>query len=99
MQFECFFPGKSIDIAQAGDLIKNTGAWLQDFRTDIDRFHGMWMEEISALCGKVGVEPSIPRRCGRQTQRSYVPAESVESYYQRSVTIPFLGEQTHLNSI
>ena len=37
-----------------------------------------------------GCTPSIPRRCGRQTQRSNVQAETPEEYYRRSLTIPFI---------
>ena len=35
-------------------------------------------------------EPSIPRKCKKQTQRSNVEADVPEVYYRRTLAIPFL---------
>ena len=42
------------------------------------------------MCDSVGVEPSLPRLCGRQSHRSNVPAQTPSEYYRRTVTIPVL---------
>ena len=34
----------------------------------------------------------MPRICGRQTQRSNVMASDLESYYRRSIFIPFIDD-------
>ena len=44
------------------------------------------------LGNKVGVIPSIPRRCGRQHNRDNMPAEDSETYYRHTLTIPFLDQ-------
>ena len=40
------------------------------------------------MCQDINIELSTPRTCGRQTQRSNVPAESPSVYYHRSISIP-----------
>lgn len=51
------------------------------------------------MCSSVGIVPSLPRRCGRQTHRSNTPADTPSEYYCRTITIPFLDhllvEMTH----
>ena len=36
------------------------------------------------------MEPSVPRRCGRQVHRSNVPADTPSEYYRRTISIPVL---------
>ena len=59
---------------------------LEQLRTDVDSVHQGWHEEATKMAGNIEVTPSIPRRCGRQRNRD----ESSETYYRRTVTIPFL---------
>lgn len=33
---------------------------------------------------------SIPRRCGRQTQRNNVPGDTPKDYFRRAIYLPFL---------
>ena len=46
------------------------------------------MQAMARLAGADGL--SIPRRCGRQTQRSNVEATTAEEYWRRTVFVPFL---------
>ena len=41
---------------------------------------------------QVGVNASMPRVCGRQTQRANTPAPSAQEYYKLSLSIPVLDE-------
>ena len=59
-------------------------------REKIDEVFGELYSEAERLANKHDIEMKMPRTCGRQTQRSNVPADSLESYYRRSVAIPFL---------
>ena len=43
------------------------------------------------MCSDIDVEPRLTRRCGRQTHRSNVPADTPSGYYCRTVSIPLLG--------
>ena len=64
------------------------------------------------MCKAVDVQPSLPRRCGRQTHRSNVPAENRKEYFHHTIIIPILDhllaemetrfskhQQTTLNSL
>lgn len=64
---------------------------LEDVRENVHQHHGKWYKSAVELHQKLnGFPPSIPRRCGRQTQRDNVPATTTEEYYRRSLTVPFL---------
>jgi hypothetical protein len=49
---------------------------LNDVRANIDERFSEWFMEAEELAKTVDVTPSIPRRCGRQTQRENCPAET-----------------------
>ena len=80
----------SRDIASAFCETSNVIKALEQLRTDVDSVHQGWHEEATKMAGNIEVTPSIPRRCGRQRNRDNTPAESSETYYRRTVTIPFL---------
>ena len=81
---------RSLDVIQGISLIQDVQMQLKDVRKGIDDWHKSWYEFALKVAEDVGVEPSIPRRCSRQTQRDNVEGESPEVYYRRSLTIPFL---------
>ena len=58
-------------------------------------WHSIWFQLHVALdiAEEVGTEkPQIPHRCNRQTQWANVEADTLEVYYQRTLTIPFLDQ-------
>ena len=79
-------------MASANTIINNTERKLVDFRENINDYSKMWYVQAEELAAKLNVQPSIPRRCGRQQHRSNVPASSPEEYYTRTVTVEFIGE-------
>ena len=78
------------DIVAAVSEIDNVSAALQEVRENIDTYHTEWFLIITDMLSEVGVEPSTPRRCGRQTQRSNVPADTPSEYFRRIISIPVL---------
>jgi SepF-like predicted cell division protein (DUF552 family) len=69
---------------------------LNEVRSNIDVKHKVWHdmagEKVDAS------EPQLPRR-GHQTARNNTPGDTPESYYRRTISIPFLDELiAHLNS-
>ena len=70
------------DIVAAVSEIDNVTAAVQDVRENIDTYHAQWFSTITEMLSEVGIEPSVPRRCGRQTQRSNVPADSPSEYFR-----------------
>ena len=78
------------DIVEAVKEINNVKKTLEDVRDKIDDYHCKWFRKVEQMCTNVGVEPSLPRRCGRQIHRSNVPADTPSMYYRRCISIPLL---------
>ena len=78
------------DIVQAVSEVDNVIATLEDVRKHIDEQHSKWYLVVDKMCSDVGTVPSTPRRCGRQTHRSNVPADTPCEYYRRTISIPVL---------
>ena len=70
--------------------IDTVTATVEDVRDNINTHHVQWFLTITELLSEVGIEPSVPRRCGRQTQRSNVPADTPSEYFRRAISIPVL---------
>ena len=80
------------DIAKAFAETSRVIKAIEQIRKDVDATHLVWHEEAIQLGSEVGVVPSVPRRCGRQCNRDNMPAEDSETYYRRTLTIPFLDQ-------
>ena len=78
------------DIVAAVSKIDNVIVAVQDVRDNINTYHTQWFLTITEMLSEVGQEPSVPRRCGRQTQQSNVPADTPGEYFQRTISIPVL---------
>ena len=78
------------DIVAAVKEVDIVTATIQDVRDHINTHHDEWFLTISDMLSEVGVEPSIPRRCGRQIHRNNTPAESPSEYYKRTISIPVI---------
>ena len=78
------------DIVTAVSEIDTVTATVQDVRDNIDTHHAQWFLTITEMLSEIGIEPSVPRRCGRQTQQSNVPADTPSEYFRRTISIPVL---------
>lgn len=92
-----FLLGRSMDIANAIDLIQSTGEQIQQFNVRCEAESGNsytreWFREAVALAESINVTVDMPRRCGIQTQRANPPVENEEQYYTITIAFPFLGE-------
>ena len=66
---------------------------VRELRGEVDKWHKVWFEMTEDVAKAVNTEePSIPCtcRCGRQTQKSNVPADVPEVYYRQTLTVLFL---------
>ena len=63
---------------------------LTNVRENVFAVHHGWYTSVVEFAKKLKVDPSVPRRCSRQTLRDNVPSETFEEYYRRVVTIPML---------
>ena len=86
-----FILGRTLDISAAQSDINSAKDKLRRYRESVDTFHGLWYADAVELATSIDVTPSIPRRCGRMSNRSNVPADNPEEFYRRSITVPLLG--------
>jgi len=84
--------GRTLDIVAAYKSVSIVKEVLNDIRANIDERFSEWFMEAEELAKTVDVTPSIPRRCGRQTQRENCPAETPEIYYRRVIAIPYVDD-------
>ena len=77
------------DIVAAVREIDNVTAAVQDV-TETSILIMLSGFQLLLMLSDVGMEPSVPRRCGRQTQQSNVPADTPSEYFQRAISIPVL---------
>ena len=81
----CSLQAEAKDIVEAVTEVDNLKDVLIDVCENVDTYHGQWFMEVE-MCDSVGVQPSLPRLCGRQSHRFNVPAQDPPEYYRRSVT-------------
>ncbi|XP_052268766.1 52 kDa repressor of the inhibitor of the protein kinase-like [Dreissena polymorpha] len=82
--------GRSVDVVKAMSQVSVVQQALQEVRDNIDTYHNTWFQEVSTIADNLGVQPSQPRLCGRQTKRDNIEAATPELYYKRNLTIPFV---------
>ncbi len=81
---------RSNDIYKAYTMIKDTEDILDHVRSESDVEFSQWFGEAERLANSVGTEPRVPRLAGRQKRRTNVPHENAETYFRRSLLIPFV---------
>ena len=81
---------EAMDIVEAVQEISSVKQALHNARSNIDTHHNRWFRTVEQMCSDIGVETSLPRRCGRQIHRNNTPAETPSVYYCRCVSIPLL---------
>ena len=74
---------ETINIVSAVKEINTVIATLQNVRDNINPYHSEWFSTVDV----VGTGPSLPRRCGCQTHRSNIPADSPSQYYNQSLSL------------
>ncbi|XP_052245753.1 52 kDa repressor of the inhibitor of the protein kinase-like [Dreissena polymorpha] len=88
--FTVALQGRSVDVVKAMSQVSVVQQALQEVRDNIDTYHNTWFQEVSTIADNLGVQPSQPRLCGRQTKRDNIEAATPELYYKRNLTIPFV---------
>ena len=83
--------GCNQDLLLAYDEIRLVRETLKKEREDVRKAFEEPFEDMQAMARLAGADGlSIPRRCGRQTQRSNVEATTAEEYWRRTVFVPYL---------
>ena len=78
------------ELVQAVSEVNSCVSVFQNLGKDVDKNHDRWFSEVQQLAASTGIELSLPRLCGRQTQRSNIPSQTPKEYYWRTITIPLL---------
>ena len=74
---------EALDIVEVVQEISSVKQALHNARSNIDTHHNRWFRTVEQMCSGIGVETSLPRRCGRQIHRNNTPAETPSVYYCR----------------
>ena len=82
--------GSCKDILGVFSDIKDVIKTLSSVRQKIEEKHAKWFQEACRISEKLDITMQKPRTCQVQCNRANTPAETVEDYYRRNLTIPFL---------
>ena len=88
--------GSALDVVEGYEMVELLKTVLSNSRHDEAEYDRVFarMVNMNELTGSNGVL-EIPRRCGRQTQRNNVPAETPKVYYRLAVYLPLLDSLIH----
>ena len=90
MPLSRFLQTENMDLCEAMSLAEQLDVTLKAMRTNAEEeFHKLF-GSIQAACQKFGVSVEIPRRAGRQTQRTNIPATTPEDYFRAAIYRPFV---------
>lgn len=81
---------KSSDILAAYEHVLEVITDLELLKTNCAEEFRLWYCEINTLADELNILIATPRIAARQVNRSNIPADSPEAYYQRNFVIPFL---------
>jgi hypothetical protein len=80
--------GTALEVATAFKDIQVVKSVLEEYRVNIETFYHEIYEAVT-LAERVGIYPSVLRRCDRQTQRGNIPRSSVGELFRRTIIVPF----------
>lgn len=83
---------RALDVCRAYEQVTNVMQQLKQMRHNVEEKHEEWWKEAVERARNVNVEPALPRRCGRQTQRDNTPGNTPVVYFRRVITAPLLDE-------
>ena len=87
----CLLQGSSQDVLTAYKEVEVVKDVLKKIREDVEKeFETVYKSMSKTISLHDKNELSIPRRCGRQTFRSNVEADTPQVYWRRTVFLPFL---------
>ncbi|XP_078679498.1 52 kDa repressor of the inhibitor of the protein kinase-like [Branchiostoma floridae x Branchiostoma belcheri] len=82
--------GSTMDVVTAYEKVDHVLTEMRAIRQSAEEEFSRVFRTATEMAERVGNNMEIPRRCGRQTQRSNVEADSPEVYFRRSVFLPFV---------
>ena len=86
--------GRSLDIYEIVDVIRNTQTDLRLLRSEEIDFYQRCYDYAIRICNLIGIEPSMPRITEKRIHREYTPAATPYNYYRVNVCSLFLEHLT-----
>ena len=86
--------GRSLDLYEVVDVIKNTHMDLSPLRSEESDFYQRCYDYAIRICNLLGIECSIPRITEKQVHHENIPAATPYNYYQVNVCSPFFEHLT-----
>lgn len=90
LSLTCNLQSEAKDIMKAVTEVKHVITALKRARENVSVHHREWFATVEQISDSVGIEPTLPRLCARQRNRSNVPAENACEYYRQVISIPLL---------
>ncbi|XP_074030566.1 52 kDa repressor of the inhibitor of the protein kinase [Leptinotarsa decemlineata] len=81
---------KEIDLTSAVNYAESTVNVLKEVREKADEEFSVIFKDAQDICKREGISIDIPRTTSRQTCRENIENDGPESYYRRSLFIPFV---------
>ena len=87
----CKLQGAALDIVKGYEMVTNVTSVLMHARQNEQEYDAVF-DKMIAMVDVIGNGSSleIPRHCGRQTQRSNIPAETLKEYFRLAIYISYL---------
>ncbi|CAG2195052.1 unnamed protein product [Mytilus edulis] len=81
--------GTALDLLQGYSMVDNIKNVLISARGNDAEYDNVY-QKAEQMAEVADTELVIPRRCGRQTQRSNVPGDTPQVYFKRAVYLPYI---------
>ncbi|XP_071177886.1 52 kDa repressor of the inhibitor of the protein kinase-like [Mytilus edulis] len=81
--------GTALDLLQGYSMVDNIKNVLISARGNDAEYDNVY-QKAEQMAEIADTELVIPRRCGRQTQRSNVPGDTPQDYFKRAVYLPYI---------
>jgi len=89
---------ENLDLENALSFVETTQTTLHDIRLNADKGFNEIFKSVEKIYNTLEIVICVPRISGRQTHRTNVDVDTLESYYRVRVFVPFLDnfiEQLH----
>ena len=83
---------KNLDICEANELLDGVLWRLQDERLNSENSFNHFFKRSTAICNKLEVRVTLPRRANRQIYRHNFAAANPEEFFRCSVFVPYMDQ-------
>ncbi len=89
LPISCYLQSPDIDLMECCSQVKSLVTTMRSIRKDASAEFSNIFSDAAAAAAKQGVDPSIPRRVGRQINRANYETDAPVEYYKIAIFIPY----------